>query len=440
MNKNRLILVTAPVATRSGYGSHSRDIVYSLVNLGYDVKTFPVRWGDTPPNALSEGNERDDVIISTLMSDTQLPKQPDLHVHITIPTEFNKIGIKNIGVTAGVEWTNPKPEWLEACNRMDKVIVPSNFVKDVFTQTIYNKQDKATGQNIEQLKVNVPVDVLFEGYDENIYKPTEEFSEKLVDTLSHIKEDFCFLYVGHWLQGNLGHDRKDTGMLVKVFLETFKNIPNPPALIMKTSSAGFSVMDRDTIIQKINEIKHGVEAETLPKIYFLHGELHDEEMNELYNYPKVKAMVSLTKGEGFGRPLLEFTRSQKPIMATAWSGQVDFLDRESSFLLPGSLNNVDKRALPKDYYTEESQWFTADYGVASQVMGDMFNNKTKWETMGYKQSMFSQDFTLKKMEEKLGEIVEETLSDVTQQVQVSLPKLKKVEKKPEIKLPKLKKV
>ena len=142
MNKDRLILVTAPVATRSGYGSHSRDIVYSLKNLGYDVRTFPVRWGNTPPNALSEGNERDDVIISTLMNDTQLPKQPDLHIHITIPTEFNKVGIKNIGVTAGVEWTNPKPEWLEACNRMDRVIVPSNFVKDVFTQTVYNKQDK----------------------------------------------------------------------------------------------------------------------------------------------------------------------------------------------------------------------------------------------------------------------------------------------------------
>ena len=109
-------------------------------------------------------------------------------------------------------------------------------------------------------------------------------------------------------------------------------------------------------------------------------------------------------------------------------------------MLPGSLNNVDKSALPKDYYTEQSQWFTADYGVASQVMIDMFNNKDKWETMGYKQSLYSQDFTLKKMEEKLGEIVEETLSDVTQQVQVSLPKLKKVEKKPEIKLPKLKKV
>ena len=84
--KDRLILVTAPVATRSGYGSHSRDIVYSLVNLGYDVKTYPVRWGNTPPNALSAGNERDDVIISTLMQDTALPKQPDLHIHITIPT------------------------------------------------------------------------------------------------------------------------------------------------------------------------------------------------------------------------------------------------------------------------------------------------------------------------------------------------------------------
>ena len=42
---SKLVTVIGPVGTRSGYGSHSRDIVLSLLDLGYDVKTLPIRWG-----------------------------------------------------------------------------------------------------------------------------------------------------------------------------------------------------------------------------------------------------------------------------------------------------------------------------------------------------------------------------------------------------------
>ena len=101
------------------------------------------------------------------------------------------------------------------------------------------------------VKCTVPVDVLFEGYDEDIFKPTDDFTKELADKLSVVKEDFCFLYVGHWLQGNLGHDRKDTGMLVKVFLETFKDMKIKPGLIMKSSGATFSLLDREDMLNRI---------------------------------------------------------------------------------------------------------------------------------------------------------------------------------------------
>ena len=59
-----ILLVTAPVATRSGYGAHARDIVRSLVELDkYDVKVWPVRWGNTPMNALNDMEPRDKIII-----------------------------------------------------------------------------------------------------------------------------------------------------------------------------------------------------------------------------------------------------------------------------------------------------------------------------------------------------------------------------------------
>jgi len=326
-----LVLVTAPVGTRSGYGSHSRDICRSLIAMDrFDVKIWPVRWGNTPMNALNEKDPNDIPIIERLMGSPNLDKQPDIHFHIVVPNEFNPIGKFNIGITAGLEATVIPGEWIEGLNRMNLNIVPSNFVKEVFINTEFEKHDQNTKQKIGQIKCTSPVEVLFEGTDTNLYKFTKEFSKDLVDELKEIKEDFCFLFVGHWLQGGLGHDRKDVGMLVKTFLETFKNKPKQPALIIKTSGATPCILDREDILNKLNEIKNTVKGK-LPNIYVLHGDLDDEEMNGLYNHPKVKVHVSFTHGEGFGRPLLEASLSEKIIgvvISIFWHQIIQFYFRE----------------------------------------------------------------------------------------------------------------
>ena len=106
--------------------------------------------------------------------------------------------------------------------------------------------------------------------------------------MDKIPEKFIFLYTGHWLQGDLGQDRKDTGMLVKTFLETFKNKSKQPALLLKTSGATFSIIDRNDMLEKIENIKMSVEGR-LPNVYLLHGDMMDEEINELYKSPKSKS-------------------------------------------------------------------------------------------------------------------------------------------------------
>ena len=48
-----MMLVTGPVATRSGYGSHSRDLVRSLISMNkFDIKINSLPWGNCPMNAL----------------------------------------------------------------------------------------------------------------------------------------------------------------------------------------------------------------------------------------------------------------------------------------------------------------------------------------------------------------------------------------------------
>jgi glycosyltransferase involved in cell wall biosynthesis len=444
-------LVTAPVATRSGYGAHSRDIVRALIKLDkFDVKIWNVRWGNTPMNALSADEPNDKMIIDRLLPTPNLPSQPEIHVHIVIPNEFQAFGKYNIGITAGLETTACPAVWIEGLNRMNMNIVPSTFVKDVVEKTVFDVQDEKTKQVKGQLKSNKPIEVLFEGSDTDIYKQTSEFSPLLVEEMKKVEDPFNFLFVGHWLQGNLGKDRKDVGMLLKVFFETFKNQKKKPGLIMKTSGAGFSVIDRESILSKINSVRQTIKGE-LPNVYFMHGDFTDEQMNELYNHPKVKAHINLTHGEGFGRPLLEASMSQKPVIASDWSGHKDFLPKDLAVLVPGSLTDVPKESFPKDMHIPGTQWFTCNYQQTSRIMKDVFENYRNYKLNAKKLTIGNKSkFSLDEMTKQLGILLDQYIPEFPKEVKLELPKLKKVGAKgdtgdtkqptPEMKLPKLKRV
>jgi glycosyltransferase involved in cell wall biosynthesis len=438
-----LCLVTAPVATRSGYGAHSRDICRALIKLDkYDVKIWNVRWGATPMNALTEDDPNDKIIIDRLMEQPNLDRQPDMHIHIVIPNEFQPVAKYNIGITAGLEMTACPPKWLEGMNRMNMNIVPSTFVKTMMEEIVFDITDDKTQQKKGELKNQKPIEVLFEGTDTNIFKKTNEFSKELVDEMKGVEESFNFLYVGHWLQGGMGKDRKDTGMLVKVFLETFKNMKKKPALIMKTSGAGFSILDREDILNKVKSIKDSIDGDT-PNVYVLHGDFTDDEMNGLYNHPKVKAHVTFTHGEGFGRPLLEASISQKPVIAPNWSGHLDFLNSKLAVLLGGELQQVEKGSVPDDMLIEGSQWYTVNYQQASMAMKELYKNYRKYTLNAKKLGAVNKSkFSLDAMTKELGKILDKYVPEFPKEVKLELPKLKKVgsTETPEIKLPKLKKV
>ena len=441
-----LLVVTGPVTTRSGYGSHSRDLVRALVAMDkFEIHINSLKWGNCPMNALNEEDPNDKLIIDRIMTDGNLSRQPEIHIQVSVTNEFTPMAKYNIGVTAGIETTSPKPEWIEGLNRMDMNIVPSTFTKKVFEGCRYDVMDEKTKQKAGELKLEKPMEVLFEGTDTNIFKKISEFSKDFADEMKSIPESFIFLYTGHWLQGKLGQDRKDTGMLVKTFLETFKNKPKRPALLMKTSGATFSIMDRNEIKQKIEDIKMTVTGD-LPNIYFLHGDLTEEEMNELYNYPKVKAHISFTDGEGFGRPLLEATLSEKPVAVSNWSGHLDFLNNKLAILLEGALVDVPKSGLSKDYRVDGAKWFTVNYQYASRILIDIFKNYRKYTLNAKKLAIGNRGkYSLNSMTKKFDRILVKYLpkfEEAQQQVDLKLPKLKKVgDTAPKtIQLPKLKKV
>lgn len=443
-DKNKLVFCSCPVASRSGYGDHSRDLIRGLITKypNWDIKIIPQRWGGTPLNALQQGV--DDDLISRLWLQPQLPQKPDIWIQITVPNEFQAVGNLNIGITAGIETTAADPSWIEGINRMDMTIVPSKFSKDVLEKSVYQKIDEKTKQVLGHIQLQKPIEVLFEGVDVNVYKKIEDFPTNLVDEMKHVNEEFAYLFVGHWLAGEPGHDRKDVGMMIKTFMENFKNVKNAPALILKTSSATFSVIDKNEILKKIEGIRRSVDATTLPNVYLLHGDLTAEEMNALYNHPKVKAMVSFTKGEGYGRPLAEFARTGKPILATNWSGHLDFLNPKYHILLPGNLTPVHKSAQVKGMINEGTRWFTVDYAMAGGILKEVHKNYKKYiEKSRGSGHYMKTEFSLEKMNEDMKVIFDKALASKPQQVGLQLPKLKKVDEPStsnKITLPKLKKV
>lgn len=430
-----LFFISAPVDTWSGYGARSRDIVKALIKSDkYDIKIIPQRWGSTPFGFLNADNPEHKQILDCVWNQPQLPRQPDVWMQITVPNEFQPIGKFNIGVTAGIETTICAPEWIDGLNKMDLILVSSQHAKNVFESAAFEQRDKnQNNQLVRTIKLEKPIEVLFEGVDTNIYQKLDAVIEsEIYQILESIEEDFLFEFTGHWLQGAIGQDRKDVGMLIKTFLETFKGKGKKPGLILKTSSATYSIMDREEILEKINQIRAHVGDSDLPNIYLLHGELTDEEINELYNHPKVKAHVTFTKGEGYGRPLLEASVSQKPVIAPAYSGHLDFLDKEMSVLLPGQLTRIHPSAVVQNMLIPESSWFTVDYKKAADVLEDIFKNSKKYSEGAKRQSYRSRtEFSLEKMGEKLIELID---NKIPKPVELKLPQLKKIE------LPKLKKV
>ena len=416
-----LCVVSCPIDTFSGYGARSRDFIKALIqskDKEWDIKIMPQRWGDCPWNFLPQ----DDPLKQRYIPGINENRKPDVWIQITVPNEFQPVGKYNIGVSAGIETTVYPAEFIDGSNRMDLNLVSSEHSKQVALASQFEKKDRNTQQTVGVLKLDKTIDTLFEGLDLNVYNKKPQNSGLLKD----VKEEFCFLYTGHWLPGAFGEDRKNTGLMIKTFLETFKGLGRKkPALILKTNQVNYSLLDREDTLRKINEIRTQISG-NLPNIYLLHGDMTDEEMNKLNNDSKVKAFISFTKGEGYGRPLAEAAITGKPVITTNWSGHKDFIHPDYNVLIGGELTNVHPSSA-NQFLLAESQWFSIDTAVASKAMKDVFKNYKYYNEKSRKQTQYiKNNWSFDKMVEKLDTHLNKI--NIQKTVQVKLPQLNKLPK------------
>ena len=425
------LVFQGPIFTRSGYGDHCRDLMKSLRKMDkYDIKIIPLRWGSTPQNQVDGESEFGRWMLERVI--TEVGEKPALFIQVSVANEFEPKGHYSIGITAGVETTICPKDFIDGSNKMDLIIVPSHFTKQNIGGTVYQQKDNATDQIVGEIKVTKPIEVLFEGVD------TEIFSKGSgTDVLANVKEDFNFLIVGHWLKGDLGQDRKDIGMAIKTFATVFQYLPKDkrPGLIVKTSHAGFSVIDREATREKLEGVLKTF-GDKCPSIYLLHGDMEETDMSNLYHHPKVKAMISFTKGEGYGRPMAEFTLTGKPIIASGWSGQMDFLPPDNAVLLEGNLTPVHESAADQ-FCMKEAQWFTANYSNAANKIYDVYNKYDSYldKSKGLRENTLK-NFTLDKMNEKFEQILNTYVKEQPKLIPFNMPSVNSTK----MQIPKLNKI
>ena len=441
MSNKPICIFQSPMWTRSGYGDLGMSLAKSLLRYDkFDLMIIPTRWGGCSRKYLvSDITDSLEKQLYSKVMRQPINKQPELFVQCSIPNEFQTPARYNIGITAGIETTIAKAEWVEGLNHMNMNIVTSNHAKKVFEEAVYQKQQQ--GQPNTELKSLKPMETLFWGADTSIYGIDKTFEAKIDMEFESIKEDFCFLFVGQWTGNGLFNDRKDIGNLIKTFLSAFSNmgVKPKPALIIKTSGAAICNMDKHDMINRLKAVRDMVENERktkdLPKVYLLYGDLTESEMNALYNHPKVKAHVSFTHGEGFGHPLLLSTLSGKPLLASNWSGHLDFLDPKLCKLLDGDI-----KQLPSDctneWLVKESSWFTVNYAKAEETLKTCFYYyKPYLERAEQLRIKNLAEFSIEAMDKKFWTMLDQYIPKFAVEQKLILPKLKRIKTSEPITVP-----
>ena len=358
------IFVRGPVLSQSGYGEQSRFALRALRSKEelFDIYIQPIPWGQT--GWVWEDSEfrqwMDTRITETQVLIQKKVLQPDISLQITIPNEFEKICPVNIGFTAGIETTKVAPQWLQKGNDMDKIIVVSNHSKDTFQNTIAKAENTTTGEKFDY-KLTTPIEVSWE----STLRPEPENIPGL-----NLTTDFNFIMVSQ-----MG-PRKNFGNAIKWWVEEF--IDQEVGLLIKTNLANNSTIDyqyTDLTLQKV--LKQYPDRKC--KVYLLHGDLTPGQMISLYNNDKIKAMINISHGEGFGLPMFEAARESLPIITVGWSGQIDFLkhDGKSYFQeVKYTLANIQKEAVWDNVLQADSQWAFADQGSYKMTLRKTYKN---WE-------------------------------------------------------------
>lgn len=335
----KTVLLRAPLLSQSGYGVHARQVARWLFDRAdakndVEVHTELLNWGGTPWYV--DAYAQDGLIGRCLQASSHRKDVYDVTLQLQLPNEWcPEIGKFNVGMTAGVEADRCNPQWIDAANKMNLVIVPSEFTKELF---------------VSSGRLTTPILVVPEAFPDEILN-----ADNIAPLPFESETPFNFLVFGQATGGDVNADRKNIAFTLKWLFEAFAD-KKDVGIILKTNLGRYSEADRLTCENMMKRLMMEIGVGENPKLYLLHGEMNDTEITSIYKHPSVKALVTLTHGEGFGLPILEAAACGVPVIATGWSAHTEFLGHGKYIKIDHTLGPVHQSRLDGQIWVPGAQW------------------------------------------------------------------------------------
>jgi len=333
----KTVLLRGPALTQSGYGVHTRQVARWLLTKNVKLQVGALPWGATPW-LLNDDNSTGNIISKMMSLTNPHPSKPDVSFQVQLPNEWDPtVANYNVGVTASVETDKCNPVWIDSCNKMNAIVVPSEHAKRSLTNTG---------------NILVPIHVIPESFHDDVAK--EDLQPLNVD----FSTPFNFLIFGQLTGNNPYNDRKNIHFTIKWLCEEFKNDPNV-GIVIKTNASRNTKIDRNNVYDLITKLLHETRKGQFPRVHVLHGQMNESEVASLYRHEKIKGIVSLTRGEGFGLPTLEAAASGLPVIATSWSGHMDYLNQGKFVGVLYDLKQIHQSRVDNTIFMPNARWAEA---------------------------------------------------------------------------------
>ena len=232
--------------------------------------------------------------------------------------------------------------WAEQCNAMDEVWVPSEFNRQTFA---------AAGVAEEKLRV-LPI-----GIDSALFCPGCKAFDWPAARGFRFLSNFDLL------------DRKGMRILLKAYLGEFK-ADEDVCLILKLAQHGNPGTDPEALLAHFVETEAGLRLEDAPPIILVKGFIPHLGMPRLY--ASADAFVLPSHGEGFGLPYIEALSCGLPVIATRWSGHLDFLHDGNSYLI--DIEGLVPASPEVEYYAGH-QWAQPSIEHLRQLMRSVYTDR-----------------------------------------------------------------
>ena len=284
---------------QGGYTEEALAAVEALDEAGLRVVVNPVTWdrmgSPLPPRKAKR------------LADLMARHLPDDFVHVAHigANRFKRHpdAIWNVGRTM-FETDGLPADWRDQCNAMDEIWVPSDHNLHTFARA-----------GVDPAKLHkVP-----ETFDTEIFDPHVE--PLAVEGLS----GFVFLSMFSWI------DRKAWDILIRAWFAEFAARDDVTLLLKTDAALAPPGTDCRREVERFVREQLGTDLERGPRIVVLDRQLEATDVPRLYR--AADAFVLASHGEGWGRPYMEAMAMGLPTIATRWSGNLEFMDDDNSYLL-----------------------------------------------------------------------------------------------------------